>query len=48
MQSGISDSGKSQSDKFKEAAEELQCDPDEKRWEEKLRKVARPKPEPQK
>lgn len=31
---------KTQADKFRQAAEELQCDPDEKRWEEKLRKVA--------
>lgn len=34
---------KSQSDKFKEAARELECDEDEGRWDERLRKVARPK-----
>lgn len=35
---------KSQSDKFKEAARELECDEDEARWEEKLRKVVKQKP----
>jgi hypothetical protein len=39
---------KSQLDKFKEAAEEAQCDPDEARWEERLKKVAKHKPEPDK
>ena len=29
-----------QSDKFKEAARELEADDDEQRWEERLRKVA--------
>jgi hypothetical protein len=38
----------SQSDKFKEAARELGCDPDEKAWDERLRKVAKPKPSPAK
>jgi len=33
---------KSQSDKFKEAARELECDEDEARWDERLRKVAKP------
>lgn len=42
---GISDSGKSQSDKFKEAARELEADEDEGRWEERLRKIAKPDPE---
>lgn len=37
---------KSQSDKFKEAAREL--DADEARWEERLAKVARHKPAPEK
>jgi hypothetical protein len=32
-----------QSEKFKQAARELECDPDEARWEDKLRKVAKPK-----
>jgi hypothetical protein len=34
-----------QSDKFKEAARELGADEDETRWEERLRKVAKAKPE---
>ena len=34
----------SQSDKFKQAARDLDCDPDEKRWEDKLRKVVKQKP----
>lgn len=38
----------SQSDKFKDAARKLEADEDEKRWEERLSKVARPKQEPQK
>jgi hypothetical protein len=36
---------KSQSDKFKEAAREHGADEDEKRWEERLKKVAKEKPE---
>lgn len=32
---------KPQSDKFKDAARELEADEDEKRWEERLRKVAK-------
>jgi hypothetical protein len=36
---------KSQSDKFKEAARELEADEDEKRWEERLRKIAKAKPD---
>jgi hypothetical protein len=35
----------SQSDKFKEAAREIEADEDEKRWEERLKKVAKAKPE---
>lgn len=38
----------SQSDKFKEAARDLECDPDEARWEDKLRKVVKHKPVPEK
>ena len=34
----------SQSDKFKQAARDLDCDPDEKRWEDKLRKIVKQKP----
>jgi hypothetical protein len=33
-----------QGDKFKEAARELEADEDEKRWEERLKKVAKAKP----
>ena len=36
-------SNKSQSDKFKEAARELEADTDEKRWEERLKRVAKQK-----
>lgn len=39
---------KSQSDKFKEVARELECDEDEGRWNEKLKQVARQKPAPEK
>lgn len=39
----INDSNKSQSDKFKEAARELEADEDEKHWEERLRKIAKAK-----
>jgi hypothetical protein len=37
----------SQADKFKEAARDLECDLDEKRWEDKLRKVVKQKPVPE-
>jgi hypothetical protein len=33
-----------QSDKFKEAARDLDCDEDEGRWDERLKKVAKAKP----
>ena len=33
-----------QSDKFKEAAREIEADEDEARWEERLKKVANQKP----
>ena len=36
---------KPQSDKFKEAAREHEADEDEKRWEERLKKVAKAKPD---
>lgn len=36
--------GKTQSDKLKQAARELECDEDEKRWDERLKKVAKGKP----
>lgn len=38
-------SDKTQSDKFKEAARELEADEDEKRWDERLRKIAKAKPD---
>lgn len=41
---GISEDPKSQSDKFKEAARELECDEDEARWDERLKKVAGQRP----
>jgi hypothetical protein len=34
------DNGVSQSDKFKDAARELEADEDEKGWEERLKKIA--------
>lgn len=34
-----------QADKFKDAAKESGADEDEKRWEERLRKVAKAKPQ---
>ena len=39
---------KSQSDKFKEAARALDADEDEARWDDRLRKVAKVKPQPEK
>lgn len=35
---------KPQSEKFKEAARELECDEDEARWDERLKRVAKQKP----
>lgn len=43
---GISEVEKSQLDKFKEAARELECDDDEKRFKERLGKLAKGKPDP--
>jgi hypothetical protein len=38
----MSDTGKfAQSDKFKEAARTAECDEDEARWDERLKKVAK-------
>lgn len=39
------DAAKSQSDKFKEAAREHGADEDEARWDERLKKIAKGKPE---
>ena len=36
--------GKPQSDKFKDAARDAECDTNEKRWKDRLKKVARPAP----
>ena len=38
---------KSQTDKFKDAAREAECDEDEARWDERLKKVAKAKPAPE-
>jgi hypothetical protein len=35
-----------QAEKFKRAAREAECDADEKRWEERLKKVAKQKSGP--
>ncbi|MEJ7775854.1 MAG: hypothetical protein WKF52_00365 [Sphingomicrobium sp.] len=40
-----SQTSKSQSDKFKEAARELGADENEKRWKERLKKVAKQRAE---
>ncbi len=34
-----------QAEKFKDAAHKVEADEDEKRWEKRLRKVAKPKPQ---
>ena len=39
---------KPQSDKFKDAAREAECDEDEARWEERLKKVVKQKPSEEK
>lgn len=38
----------SQTEEFKKLARELECDENEARWEERLRKVAKAKPEEKK
>jgi hypothetical protein len=45
---GIYKDDKSQADKFKEAARDLDCDTDEKRWDATLKKVVKHKPVPEK
>jgi len=42
----LSQDNKTQSDKFKEAARELGADEDERRWEERLKRVAKTKDVP--
>ncbi len=44
----MTDKPKSQSDKFKELARELEVDEDEARWDERLKRVARHQPEAKK
>lgn len=41
---GIKEPERSQPDKFKDAAKKAGCDPDEKRWAERLKKVAKATP----
>lgn len=41
----MTDKPKTQSEKFKRTARELEADEDEARWDERLRKVAKGKPE---
>ncbi len=45
---GSSDTAHSQSEKFKSLARKLEADEDEARWDERLKKVAKGKPEPEK
>lgn len=44
----MTDEPEPQIDKFKRTARELECDEDEARWDERLKKVAKGKPEPEK
>jgi len=44
----MADQPKTQSDKFKELAREVEADEDEARWDERLTKVAKHKPAPEK
>jgi hypothetical protein len=44
----MADPTKSQSDRFKEAARELEADDDEARFNAKLRKLVKPKPDDKK
>jgi hypothetical protein len=37
-----------QASRFKRTARDLECDEDEARWDERLKKVAKGKPEPEK
>ncbi len=40
----MTDKPQSQLDKFKEAARQLECDDDEKRFAERVKKLVKPKP----
>ena len=44
MVTRMTDEPETQADKFKEAARAAECDEDEARWNERLRKVAKQKP----
>jgi hypothetical protein len=44
----LSSSPTKQIDRFKEATRALECDEDETRWDERLKKVAAQKPKPEK
>lgn len=44
----MTDKKQSQLDKFKEAAREIGADEDEARWDDRLKKVAKVKPKPEK
>jgi hypothetical protein len=44
MANTTTDSKKSQFDKFREAARQLETDDDEKRFDERLGKIAKPQP----
>ena len=48
MKSQTKPPSESQADKFDRAAREIEADEDETRWEERLKKVAKHKPEPKK
>lgn len=42
------DNNKQQSDRFKEAARAAECDEDEARWQDRLKRVVKRKPVPEK
>ncbi len=44
----VADKAHTQIDKFKETARELECDEDEARWDDRLRKVVKHKSAPEK
>jgi hypothetical protein len=44
----MTDPQPSQLDKFKKLARELEADEDEAHWDERLRKIAKAKPKPEK
>lgn len=48
MTSAAQDKSRSQLDKFKEAARDLETDEDEARWDERLKKMVKVKPQPEK